>query len=189
MTRSTAAMRSSGQLLRGLAIDVDADLCTPPIRPGPLGRCATSPPGLGPWLSHLALAFVRAHLAVSAVVSDHDARTRQDLLADDDVTIDDATLDRIAEIVQPSADNYDTADIYDAAIPAIAEQRLAAAPDLPSPARPLAGHPERASLRLGTGLQRLGEENTSDVIGRPLLLSSSTNGSRSPRLRAITRRM
>ena len=48
---------------------------------------------------------------------------------------------------------------------------------------------ERGSLRLGTGLQRLGEENTSDVIGRPLLLSSSTNGSRSPRLRAITRRM
>ena len=92
------------------------------------------------------------------------------------MAIDNVTLERIDEIVQPG--DINAAVNYDAAIPAIAEQQQAGRGHLPSP--------RAGSAQAGTGLQRLGDENTSDVMGRPLLLSSSTNGSRSPRLRAIT---
>jgi len=80
--------------------------------------------GLGIPMTHLALAFVRAHPAVSAVlVGPRTPEQLEDLLAAADVTVDDATLDRIDEIVAPGADvNPD--DNYDAVVPAVADKRL-----------------------------------------------------------------
>jgi aryl-alcohol dehydrogenase (NADP+) len=80
--------------------------------------------GLGIPMTHLALAFVRAHPAVSAVlIGPRTPEQLDDLLAGSDVTIDGATLDRIDAIVAPGAD-INPADNYDAIIPAIADKRL-----------------------------------------------------------------
>lgn len=80
--------------------------------------------GLGIPMTHLALAFVRAHPAVSAVlIGPRTPEQLDDLLAGSEVTIDGATLDRIDEIVAPGAD-INPADNYDAIIPAIADKRL-----------------------------------------------------------------
>lgn len=79
---------------------------------------------LGITMTHLALAFVRSHPAVSAaLIGPRTPEQLDDLLAAADVTIDDAALDRIDEIVAPGED-INPADNYDAAIPAIADKRL-----------------------------------------------------------------
>jgi aryl-alcohol dehydrogenase (NADP+) len=80
--------------------------------------------GMGVPMTHLALAFARSHPAVSAVLIG--PRTPEQLdesLAGADVTLDDAVLDRIDEIVAPGSD-LNPADNYDAVIPAIADKRL-----------------------------------------------------------------
>ncbi|MEO3861716.1 aldo/keto reductase [Acrocarpospora sp. B8E8] len=80
--------------------------------------------GLGIPMTHLALAFVRAHPAVSAaLIGPRTPEQLHDLLAAADITLDDAALDRIDEIVAPGED-INPADNYDAAIPAIADKRL-----------------------------------------------------------------
>ncbi|MEQ6896997.1 aldo/keto reductase [Microbacterium sp. KR10-403] len=56
-------------------------------------------------LTHLALAFVTAHPGVSsAIIGPRTMAQLDDLLAAADVTLDDATLDRIDEIVPPGVD-------------------------------------------------------------------------------------
>jgi aryl-alcohol dehydrogenase (NADP+) len=80
--------------------------------------------GLGIPMTHLALAFVRSHPAVSAVlIGPRTPGQLDDLLAGADVTLDDAVLDRIDEIVVPGSD-LNPADNYDAVIPAMADKRL-----------------------------------------------------------------
>lgn len=80
--------------------------------------------GLGIPMTHLALAFVRAHPAVSAVlIGPRTPEQLDDLLAAADVTVEGTVLDRIDEIVEPGAD-INPADNYDAVIPAIADKRL-----------------------------------------------------------------
>lgn len=75
-------------------------------------------------MTHLALGFVRAHPAVSAVlIGPRTPEQLDDLLASADVVLDDAVLDRIDEIVEPGRD-LNPADNYDAIIPAIAETHL-----------------------------------------------------------------
>jgi aryl-alcohol dehydrogenase-like predicted oxidoreductase len=80
--------------------------------------------GLGIPMTHLALAFVRAHPAVSAaLIGPRTPEQLEDLLAAADVTVDGTVLDRIDEIVEPGAD-INPADNYDAVIPAIADKWL-----------------------------------------------------------------
>lgn len=80
--------------------------------------------GMGVPMTHLALAFVRSHPAVSAaLIGPRTPEQLDDLLAGADVILDDAVLDRIDEIVAPGSD-LNPADNYDAAIPAIAHKRL-----------------------------------------------------------------
>jgi aryl-alcohol dehydrogenase (NADP+) len=80
--------------------------------------------GLGIPMTHLALAFVRSHPAVSAVlIGPRTPEQLNDLLAGADVTLDDDALDRIDAIVAPGSD-LNPADNYDAVIPAIADSRL-----------------------------------------------------------------
>lgn len=80
--------------------------------------------GMGVPMTHLALAFVRSHPAVSAVlIGPRTPEQLDDLLAAADVTLDDAVLDRIDEIVAPGSD-INPADNYDALIPAITDKRL-----------------------------------------------------------------
>jgi aryl-alcohol dehydrogenase-like predicted oxidoreductase len=80
--------------------------------------------GLGVPITHLALAFVRAHPAVSAVlIGPRTPAQLDDLLKAAEVTADDATLDRIDEIVEPGTD-INPADNYDAIVPAMADKRL-----------------------------------------------------------------
>jgi aryl-alcohol dehydrogenase-like predicted oxidoreductase len=56
-------------------------------------------------LTHLALAFVRAHPAVtSVIIGPRTADQLTDLLAGADVVLDDTVLDRIDEIVPPGTD-------------------------------------------------------------------------------------
>lgn len=75
-------------------------------------------------MTHLALAFARSHPAVSAVlIGPRTPEQLDDLLAAADVTIGDAALDRIDEIVAPGED-INPADNYDAVIPAIADKQL-----------------------------------------------------------------
>jgi aryl-alcohol dehydrogenase-like predicted oxidoreductase len=75
-------------------------------------------------MTHLALAFVRSHPAVSAaLIGPRTPEQLDDLLAAADVTIDDAALDRIDEIVAPGED-VNPVDNYDAVIPAIADKNL-----------------------------------------------------------------
>ena len=80
--------------------------------------------GMGVPLTHLALAFVRSHPAVSAVlIGPRTPEQLADLLAGADVTLTDEVLDRIDEIVAPGSD-LNPADNYDAAIPAFVDKRL-----------------------------------------------------------------
>jgi aryl-alcohol dehydrogenase-like predicted oxidoreductase len=75
-------------------------------------------------LAHLALAFVRAHPAVSAVlIGPRTPEQLQDLLAAADVELSEELLDRIDEIVPPGTEN-NPADNYLAASPAIGDKRL-----------------------------------------------------------------
>ncbi|WP_329316689.1 aldo/keto reductase [Streptomyces sp. NBC_01262] len=63
-------------------------------------------------LTHLALAFVRAHPAVtSVIIGPRTADQLTDLLAGADAVLDDAVLDRIDEIVPPGTD-LNRADSY-----------------------------------------------------------------------------
>lgn len=79
---------------------------------------------LGIPMTHLALAFVRAHPAVSAaLIGPRTPEQLDDLLAAADVSIDDAALDRIDRIVAPGAD-INPADNYDATVPALTDKRL-----------------------------------------------------------------
>jgi aryl-alcohol dehydrogenase-like predicted oxidoreductase len=79
---------------------------------------------LGISLPELALAFVKSHPAVSTVLIG--PRTpehlRQNLRAAD-ITLDDATLDRIDALTQPGAD-VAPQDRYEVPVPAIADARL-----------------------------------------------------------------
>ncbi|WP_245657775.1 aldo/keto reductase [Herbidospora mongoliensis] len=80
--------------------------------------------GMGVPMTHLALAFVRAHPAVSTVlIGPRTPEQLDDLLAGAGVTLGDDVLDRIDEIVAPGTD-LNPADNYDAEIPAIADKRL-----------------------------------------------------------------
>ena len=80
--------------------------------------------GMGIPMTHLALAFVRSHPAVSAVlIGPRTPEQLDDLLVGADVTLDDAVLDRIDAIVAPGSD-LNPADDYDAVIPAIADKHL-----------------------------------------------------------------
>lgn len=80
--------------------------------------------GLGMPMTHLALAFVRSHPAVSAVlIGPRTPEQLEDLLGSADVTLDNAALDRIDEIVAPGSD-VNPADNFDAAIPAMANKHL-----------------------------------------------------------------
>ncbi len=74
-------------------------------------------------LTHLALAFVRAHPAVtSVIIGPRTAEHLHDLLAGADVVLDDAVLDRIDEIVPPGTD-LNRADSYYVP-PALADKAL-----------------------------------------------------------------
>ncbi|MFE3168866.1 aldo/keto reductase [Streptomyces sp. NPDC059224] len=80
--------------------------------------------GMGVPMTHLALGFVRSHPAVSAVlIGPRTPEQLDDLLAGADVVLDDVVLDRIDEIVEPGSD-INSADNYDAVIPAFADKRL-----------------------------------------------------------------
>jgi aryl-alcohol dehydrogenase-like predicted oxidoreductase len=80
--------------------------------------------GMGVPMTHLALAFVRSHPAVSsALIGPRTPEQLDDLLAAGDVKLDEAVLDRIDEIVAPGAD-LNPADNFDIAIPGIADKRL-----------------------------------------------------------------
>jgi aryl-alcohol dehydrogenase-like predicted oxidoreductase len=80
--------------------------------------------GLGMPMTHLALGFVRAHRTVSAaLIGPRTPEQLDGLLAAADVILDDATLDRIDEIVPPGED-INPADNYDAAIPALVDTHL-----------------------------------------------------------------
>ncbi|PXY33738.1 hypothetical protein BA062_15955 [Prauserella flavalba] len=60
---------------------------------------------LGRPLTHLALAFVRAHPAVtSAIIGPRTHEQLADLLAGADLVLEDDVLDRIDEIVPPGTD-------------------------------------------------------------------------------------
>ncbi len=79
---------------------------------------------MGVPMTHLALAFVRSHPAVSTVlIGPRTSEQLDDLLAGADVTLGDDVLDRIDEIVAPGTD-LNPADNYDAAVPALADRRL-----------------------------------------------------------------
>ena len=63
-------------------------------------------------LPHLAIAFVRAHPAVtSVIIGPRTPEHLQDLLAGADVELDEDTLDRIDEIVAPGV-NLNPGDVF-----------------------------------------------------------------------------
>jgi aryl-alcohol dehydrogenase-like predicted oxidoreductase len=67
---------------------------------------------IGVAMNHLALAFVRAHPAVtSVIIGPRTPAQLADLLAGADVRLGDDVLDRIDEIVPPGVD-VNPADIY-----------------------------------------------------------------------------
>jgi aryl-alcohol dehydrogenase-like predicted oxidoreductase len=75
-------------------------------------------------LSHLAIAFVRAHPAVTSVlIGPRRPEHLADLLAGADVELTDDVLDRVDEIVPPGVDLH-SGDLYIAPTPAIADKRL-----------------------------------------------------------------
>ncbi|GAA4546487.1 aldo/keto reductase [Amycolatopsis samaneae] len=78
---------------------------------------------LGRPLTHLALAFVRAHPGVtSAIIGPRTPEQLADLLAGADLVLDDDVLDRIDEIVPPGTDLNRLDSDY--VPPALAERRL-----------------------------------------------------------------
>ncbi|QRP45128.1 aldo/keto reductase [Amycolatopsis sp. FDAARGOS 1241] len=75
-------------------------------------------------LPHLAIAFVRAHPAVTSVlIGPRRPEQLADLLAGADVVLDEAVLDRIDEIVAPGVDVH-SGDFYISPTPAILDKRL-----------------------------------------------------------------
>jgi aryl-alcohol dehydrogenase-like predicted oxidoreductase len=75
-------------------------------------------------LTHLAIAFVRAHPAVTSVlIGPRTPEQLDDLLAGADVELSDDILDRIDEIVPPGTE-INPADNYLAASPALTDKRL-----------------------------------------------------------------
>ncbi|GMA24938.1 aldo/keto reductase [Luteimicrobium album] len=75
-------------------------------------------------MPHLALAFARAHPAVStALIGPRTPEQLDDLLAGADVVLSGDVLDRIDEIVAPGVE-LNVEDNYDAVVPAIADKRL-----------------------------------------------------------------
>jgi aryl-alcohol dehydrogenase-like predicted oxidoreductase len=75
-------------------------------------------------LAHLAIAFVRAHPAVTSVlIGPRRPDQLDDLLAGADVRLSDDVLDRIDEIVPPGVD-LNTADLFVEPTPAIQDKRL-----------------------------------------------------------------
>ncbi|HEY3709980.1 MAG TPA: aldo/keto reductase [Amycolatopsis sp.] len=75
-------------------------------------------------LSRLAIAFVRAHPAVTSVlIGPRRPEHLADLLAGADVELDDDVLDRIDEIVPPGVDVH-SGDFYISPTPAILDKRL-----------------------------------------------------------------
>jgi len=75
-------------------------------------------------LSHLALAFVRSHSAVSSVIiGPRKLDQLEDLLGGAEIDLSEEILDRIDEIVPPGTD-VNSADNYAADHPAIANKRL-----------------------------------------------------------------
>ena len=75
-------------------------------------------------LTHLAIAFVRAHPAITAVlIGPRTPSQLDDLLAGADVELGDDVLDRIDEIVAPGTD-INPADPYLATPPEILNKRL-----------------------------------------------------------------
>jgi aryl-alcohol dehydrogenase (NADP+) len=80
--------------------------------------------GIGVPMTHLALAFVRSHPAVSAaLIGPRTMEHLDDLLAGADLILDDGALDRIDDIVAPGTD-LNPADNYDAALPAMTNKEL-----------------------------------------------------------------
>ena len=75
-------------------------------------------------LTHLALAFVRSHPAVTSVlIGPRTPEQLSDLLASDGVRLSEDVLDRIDEIVPPGTD-INPADIYFATPPAVEDKRM-----------------------------------------------------------------
>ncbi|WP_328606475.1 aldo/keto reductase [Amycolatopsis sp. NBC_00345] len=75
-------------------------------------------------LSHLAIAFVRAHPAVTSVlIGPRRPEHLADLLAGADIELDGDVLDRIDEIVPPGVDVH-SGDFYISPVPAILDKRL-----------------------------------------------------------------
>jgi aryl-alcohol dehydrogenase-like predicted oxidoreductase len=75
-------------------------------------------------LTHLALAFVRSHPAVTSVlIGPRTPQQLDDLLAGADVELSEDVLDQIDEIVPPGTE-VNPADNYLAASPAITDKRL-----------------------------------------------------------------
>lgn len=75
-------------------------------------------------LTHLALAFVRSHPAVTSVLIGPRTREQLDgLLAAADTELSDDILDRIDEIVAPGTE-VNAADNYNATPPALVDKRL-----------------------------------------------------------------
>jgi aryl-alcohol dehydrogenase-like predicted oxidoreductase len=75
-------------------------------------------------MAHLALAFVRAHPAVTSVlIGPRTMRQLDDLLQGADLTLTGDVLDRIDEIVSPGTE-LNAADNYNADSPAVTEKRL-----------------------------------------------------------------
>jgi aryl-alcohol dehydrogenase-like predicted oxidoreductase len=75
-------------------------------------------------LTHLAIAFVRAHPAVTSVlIGPRRPEQLDDLLAGADVRLGDDVLDRIDQIVPPGVDVH-TGDLYVDPTPAIQNKRL-----------------------------------------------------------------
>jgi aryl-alcohol dehydrogenase-like predicted oxidoreductase len=75
-------------------------------------------------LAHLAIAFVRAHPAVTSVlIGPRRPEQLDDLLASADVRLSEDVLDRIDEIVPPGVDVH-TGDLYVDPTPAIQDKRL-----------------------------------------------------------------
>ncbi|RSM45184.1 aldo/keto reductase [Amycolatopsis balhimycina DSM 5908] len=79
--------------------------------------------GLGRPMTHLAMAFVRAHPGVtSAIIGPRTPQQLDDLLAGVDLVLDDDVLDRIDEIVPPGTDVNPAEKDYTP--PALADKRL-----------------------------------------------------------------
>jgi aryl-alcohol dehydrogenase-like predicted oxidoreductase len=89
-----------------------------------VGKLTELAAGAGLPLTHLAMAFVRAHPAVTAVIiGPRTPDQLRDLLAGTDVELPEDVLDRIDEIVAPGTE-LNPADNYFATPPAVEDKRL-----------------------------------------------------------------